>query len=63
MQPVGMFELAWLGVPATITGLLYLIFIAPRLLRETKTLGASIPISREYLSEFRVLPVGRLASR
>ena len=54
MQAVGMFDLAWLGVPATIVGLLYLIFIAPRLLREAKSGDTADQARREYLSEFRV---------
>src|SRR5271157_849444 len=54
MQPVGMFELAWLGVPITVAGLLYLIFVAPHLLREKKTGADAGAAVREYLSEFRV---------
>jgi len=60
MQPVGMFDLAWLGVPITIAGLLYLIFIAPRLLRKEKTGDSSASVSREFLSEFRVQPRSNL---
>jgi len=60
MPPVGMFDLAWLGVPTAIVGLLYLIFVAPRLLREGKTRNESAPSFREYLSEFRVLPRSNL---
>src|SRR5271165_222929 len=63
MQPVGMFDVARLGVPATIAGLLYLIFIAPRLLREVTTGNATAPASREYLSEFRVQPKSNLAGK
>ena len=60
MQPVGMFELAWLGVPITIVGLVYLIFVAPRLLREKNTSMDAAPMLREYLSEFRVQPGSNL---
>jgi di/tricarboxylate transporter len=60
MQPVGMFDLAWLGVPATVVGLLYLIFIAPRLLRAVKTGDDADQPSRQYLSEFRVQPQSNL---
>jgi len=60
MQPVGMFDLAWLGVPITVVGLLYLIFVAPRLLREKKTGSDAGASAREYLSEFRVLPGSNL---
>ena len=60
MQPVGMFDLAWLGVPITIAGLLYLIFVAPRLLSERKMRDDSGPGLREYLSEFIVQPGSNL---
>src|SRR5271157_1236458 len=63
MQPVGMFDLAWLGVPATIAGLLYLIYIAPRLLRGKKTGDEADQARREYLSEFRVQPQSNLAGK
>src|SRR5271157_6346176 len=63
MQPVGMFDLACLGVPITIAGLLYLIFIAPRLLRKEKTGEVEGQASREYLSEFRVQPQSNLAGK
>ncbi|GHF92799.1 SLC13 family permease [Deinococcus piscis] len=34
LKPLGFFELAWVGVPAAIAGLLYLFYVAPRLLPE-----------------------------
>ena len=54
MNPVAVFELAWVGVPAAVVGLLYLIFVAPRLLPEAKGRATSSPTGRTYLSEFRV---------
>lgn len=32
LEPLGFFELAWVGVPITVLGLAYLFFVAPRLL-------------------------------
>ncbi len=32
LKPLGFFELAWVGIPTAVIGLLYLFFIAPRLL-------------------------------
>lgn len=63
MQPLDMFDIAWLGVPVTIAGLLYLIFIAPRLLREKKTGDDAGHARREYLSEFRVQPQSNLGGQ
>jgi di/tricarboxylate transporter len=60
MKPVAIFDLAWVGVPAAIVGLLYLIFVAPRFLPEVKTRETSGPIGRRYLSEFKVQPNSNL---
>jgi di/tricarboxylate transporter len=54
MNPVTIFELAWVGVPAGVVGLLYLIFIAPRLLPGGKGPATSSPTGRTYLSEFKI---------
>jgi di/tricarboxylate transporter len=54
MQPVTIFELAWVGVPAAIAGLLYLIFIAPRLMPGEKGPATASHGHRRYLSEFKV---------
>src|SRR5271166_1507112 len=51
MQPVGIFDLAWVGVPAAVVGLLYLIFVAPRLLPGVKTRETSSPAGRRYISD------------
>ena len=40
MKPIGMFDLSWVGVPAAVIGLLYLIYVAPRLLRTVKSEAA-----------------------
>jgi di/tricarboxylate transporter len=54
MKPVAIFDLAWVGVPAAAAGLVYLIFIAPRLLSGRKADPRSSPTRRRYLSEFRM---------
>jgi len=54
MNPVTIFELAWVGVPAGVVGLLYLIFIAPRLLPGAKGPATPSPTGRTYLSEFKI---------
>lgn len=60
MQPVGMFDLSRVGVPAAIAGLLYLIYIAPHLLRGVKLETATTAPRQKYLSEFQVLPHSNL---
>lgn len=53
----GFFELAWIGVPMTLFGLLYLWFVAPRLLPERSTdIGTNYQL-RDYLADL-TLPEG-----
>jgi len=54
ISPVAIFDLAWVGAPAAVAGLLYLIFVAPRLLPGAKGRETSSSTSRRYLSEFTV---------
>ena len=54
MKPIGMFDLSWVGVPAAVVGLLYLIYVAPRLLRTVKPEAAGTAPRRKYLCEFQV---------
>ena len=60
MKPIGMFDLSWVGVPAAIAGLLYLIYVAPHLLRGVKSETATTAPRQKYLSEFQVLPHSNL---
>jgi di/tricarboxylate transporter len=64
MPPMGMFELAPVGVPVMVVGLLYMQFIGQRLIPErpapptlTETFGL-----RPYLAELRIAPDSPLAS-
>jgi di/tricarboxylate transporter len=60
MKPFGMFDLSWVGVPAAIAGLLYLVYVAPHLLRGLKPEAATDAPRQKYLSEFLVLPNSNL---
>jgi di/tricarboxylate transporter len=57
MEPMGFFELLPIGLAVTSVGLIFLIFVAPRLLPDRKrpeeTLGES---RREYITSMRVEP-------
>lgn len=61
----GMFELAWVGVPATVIGGLYLALLGKRLLpaRETLTSILSDEERREYMTEAFVPPTSPLIGR
>src|SRR5215469_10226790 len=54
MRQIGMFDLSWIGVPAAVVGLLYLIYVAPRLLRTVKPEAVDTAPRWKYLCEFQV---------
>ncbi|MBK8986853.1 MAG: SLC13 family permease [Chloroflexi bacterium] len=58
LAPIGMFELAPVGIPVFLTGVLYMLFIGQRLIPEhpaPETLTESFDL-RPYLAELRILP-------
>ncbi|UBV42053.1 SLC13 family permease [Deinococcus taeanensis] len=60
-KPLGFFELAWVGVPVAVIGLLYLFFVAPRLLpARDAQLEDSL---RAYLADLTVAPGSVLAGQ
>ena len=62
--PMGLFDLAWVGVPAAIVGTLYLVFIGVRMLPERKDLIVRVGESmREYMVDLRVQPDCRLVGQ
>jgi di/tricarboxylate transporter len=63
--PLGMFELAWVGVPLLLLGASYLVIFGPRILpaRETLTSLLSEEERREYLTEAFVQPDSPLVGR
>ncbi|THF84887.1 SLC13 family permease [Deinococcus sp. KSM4-11] len=59
--PLGFFELAWVGLPTALAGLLYLFFIAPKLLpARDAALADSL---RAYLADLTVVPGSPLAGQ
>ncbi len=64
LTPMGLFDLAWVGVPAAIVGTLYLVFIGVRMLPERKDLIVRVGESmREYMVDLRVQPDCRLVGQ
>ncbi|GAA5532880.1 SLC13 family permease [Deinococcus aluminii] len=61
LKPLGFFELAWVGLPVAVVGLLYLFFVAPRLLpAQDAALEESL---RAYLADLTVAPGSPLAGQ
>ncbi len=55
-EGLGMFELAWIGLPAVVVTLLYVLLASPRLLPERKPVIAPSADAREYVVEMEVEP-------
>lgn len=65
MPPIGMFELAWVGIPILCAGSLYLLLFGNKLLphRETLTSILSEEERKEYITEAFVQPSSELADK
>jgi len=61
-KQIGLFDQTWIGLPATLAGLVYMIFIAPRLLPDRSATRASSE-KRTYRSEFRVADASKLQGK
>lgn len=53
MRPIGLFDPAWIAVPAAIAGLTYMMLIGSRLLKDKTRTRAGVE-KRTYRSEFRI---------
>jgi di/tricarboxylate transporter len=64
-EPFSMFELAWIGLPLTVAGTLYLTIFGPRLLPDRETLSSILSEDerREYLLEAYVKPGSSLVGK
>ncbi|WP_447529492.1 SLC13 family permease [Vreelandella sp. TE19] len=60
---MGLFDLAWVGIPVAVAGLAYLIFVAPRLLPNREGMGKVFANPREFTIEMEVDPSGVLVDR
>ena len=63
IQPLGIFDPMWVGLPAAVAGLTFMYFIGVRLLPGTKEQSAAEAVKRTYRGEFRVEPQSPLAGR
>jgi di/tricarboxylate transporter len=64
MRPIGLFEIAWVGLPVCAAGLAYLLVAGPRLLPERKEPAEELgEHRREYTTAMRVDPGGPLPGR
>jgi di/tricarboxylate transporter len=54
MKPIGVFDQMWIGIPATITGVLFMILVGSRLIPDRRGAGSTGTAKRTYRSEYRV---------
>jgi len=60
---LGLFDIAWVGIPCSILGVLYIWFLAPRLLPERKPASAVFENPKEYTVEMSVEENGSLVGK
>ena len=54
MKPIGVFDQIWIGIPATITGIVFMILVGSRLIPDRSGAGSIGSAKRTYRSEYRV---------
>ncbi|SDM18382.1 TrkA-C domain-containing protein [Franzmannia pantelleriensis] len=60
---MGLFDIAWVGVPVAMVGLIYLWWLAPRLLPARRGLAQAFDNPREFTIEMEVDPKGPLVDK
>jgi len=63
MREIGMFDLAWVGVPITIAGILFIMLTSRWLLPDSREPAIDITFRRRFGADFRVMPGSKLASK
>jgi di/tricarboxylate transporter len=63
MREIGMFDLAWVGVPITIAGILFMMLTSRWLLPDSREPALDLTFRRRFGADFRVLPGSRLAGK
>jgi len=63
MRPIGMFDLAWVGVPITIVGILFMILTSRWLLPESREPAIDFTLRRRFGADFKVARGSKLAGK
>jgi di/tricarboxylate transporter len=63
MREIGMFDLAWVGVPVTVAGILFVMLTSRWLLPESREPAVDLAMRRRFGVEFRVEPGSSLVGR
>jgi di/tricarboxylate transporter len=62
IEPIGLFDPMWIGLPATAAGLVYMTFVGSRLLRDRSGTQTGVE-KRMYRSEFRIEESSKLKGK
>ena len=57
LEPIGMFDITWVGLPSALAGAMFLLLLAPRLLPERGSAASKLRDPREYTAAM-VVPSG-----
>lgn len=60
---MGLFDITWVGLPVAIAGLLYLIFLGPKLMPERRGAAEAFENPREFTIEMEIDPHGPLVDK
>jgi di/tricarboxylate transporter len=63
LRQIGMFDLTWVGLPAAVAGIVFMMLTSRFLLPETKEVDSKEEITRLYSAEFRVIANSPLIGR
>ena len=63
LEPLGMFELGWVGIPCAIAGMIYVLFFSRILLPDRRPPISLSDDPRQYTVEMTVLPTGPLVGQ
>jgi di/tricarboxylate transporter len=63
LRPIGMFDLAWVGVPITVAGILFMMLTARWLLPDSREPEKDYSYRRRFGAEFKVTPGSKLVGR
>jgi di/tricarboxylate transporter len=63
MREIGMFDLAWVGVPITIAGILFMMLTSRWLLPDSREPAIDLALRRRFGADFKVVPGSKLAGK
>ena len=63
MRPIGMFDLAWVGIPITIAGIAFMMLTSRWLLPDSREPASDLTFRRRFGAEFTVVPGSKLTRK